>query len=166
MSTNPTPGCAVMALAAPYPRCWRSPSSAVSWSMGLWQCQNSIISAQFSLGKSFHVVTVALLTKICPHARQEIGEPGLITDAGHGSGWFSGRNCLSGTRAGFRGNLQVTSVDPLCESGSVPFTGAVAGRTTSPEVPLWLMRNLRPSSKISAVVVWSAGVGKDALMVT
>jgi hypothetical protein len=54
MSMNPTAGWAGTPALAPYPL-----SARCSWlwspGSGLWQCQNSIISAQFSLGRSFHV---------------------------------------------------------------------------------------------------------------
>lgn len=75
-SLKPTPRWAEIVELAPYALVVAvSSARSLSWScspsvLGLWQCQNSIISAQFSLGRSFQAVIDPGATIACAHLRQ------------------------------------------------------------------------------------------------
>lgn len=116
-STKPTPGWAVIRELAPYPRLAKCSSPLFFvWSWGLWQCQNSIISAQFSLGRSFHTFSVPSLTTAEWQVLHTIAEPGSRSNADHGMG-SSDRGGMRPVEAPESGNLHERLVLP-------PLTGS------------------------------------------
>lgn len=92
-STFPTPFCPINLVFAPYPFEARlaSPSvvSLLAGSDGLWQCQKSIISAQFSLGRSCQVEMWPAGRRTWSHLRQEKEEELESSLADHGAGGMS-----------------------------------------------------------------------------
>ena len=108
-SMRTTPGVASTRLEAPYPLTWAfassilraaeaSASGSSSWGSGLWQCQKSIISAQFPLGRSFQIHPVVSFAsfslvlseleafkKGIPHARHRMRVDGDMSAAVQGT---------------------------------------------------------------------------------